>query len=80
MGGQITQDDIVKEKSEAWNNKYSRVNIHMKRSTKERLKAFCIKYDIHMSKLVNILIYKFFYDCDLSDVDLDSLKDNYKFF
>lgn len=57
-------------------NKYARVNVQMLRDTKEKLQAYCKTYDLQMSKLINMLIYKYFYECNISNFDLEELRKN----
>ena len=57
-------------------NKYARVNVQMLRDTKEKLQAYCKTYNLQMSKLINMLIYKYFYECNISNFDLEELRKN----
>lgn len=57
-------------------NKYARVNVQMLRDTKEKMQAYCKTYDLQMSKLINMLIYKYFYECNISNFDLEELRKN----
>lgn len=56
--------------------RYSRVNIQMSKNTKNKLQDFCNMSNIPMSKLINMLIYKYFYECNISNFDLEELRKN----
>jgi len=54
--------------------RYSRVNIQMSKNTKNKLQDFCNMSNIPMSKLVNMLIYKYFFELNISNFNNDELK------